>query len=442
MWGSNFHKRLGLGIDDTAWTYDMPMTVMKDVKKVSLGASHVVAVMEDGSLKTWGNGRLLGSGTTSDRSIAEAGTIMTGVTDAVVNEYTDSWDLDGANSAAITKEGSLYMWGDNEYGELGSDKKETILTPKMILGGTNDRKKVTFDGGLNAKEGHKRSMEIDWSMSYFEEDSRNQNKIKQKKLSIASLVLSANANNESSNLLQETLKTMGFSDIKPKYYDGEKYDGLNRVAFVLARATPYINGQKTNVIAVVCRGTVGPKDTLSDILVEANGFRTAEEYVTPELKKYMEKPEIDKSLPTKFYITGHSRGGAVANILGTDLEEYTDKGNVFVYTFACPNTTTDKSRTEKYLHIKNYIAPEDDWVARNPMMFDSKKLLNNVWQKFGVCYEIKKHTDLGENKRSVEIAFVNITDGVELRNLDDDDLWKSIPEKSYPKNMRYHTPAF
>lgn len=72
----------------------------------------------------------------------------------------------------------------------------------------------------------------------------------------------------------------------------------------------------------------------------------------------------------KILITGHSRGAAVANLLGAKIDDNSLKNSnfsvsisnkdVFVYTFATPNTTSIKERDDqKYNNIYNIVNPED-----------------------------------------------------------------------------------
>ncbi len=58
-----------------------------------------------------------------------------------------------------------------------------------------------------------------------------------------------------------------------------------------------------------------------------------------------------------FLVTGHSRGAAVANILGAELTERFGASNVFVYTFATPRTV--RGEYKAYGNIYNIINPAD-----------------------------------------------------------------------------------
>lgn len=58
-----------------------------------------------------------------------------------------------------------------------------------------------------------------------------------------------------------------------------------------------------------------------------------------------------------FLITGHSRGAAVANILGARLTDRFKPENVFVYTFATPRTV--RGEYPAYSNIFNVVNPAD-----------------------------------------------------------------------------------
>lgn len=218
---------------------------------------------------------------------------------------------------------------------------------------------VQFDAGIYEESGKLTTMNIKWGKSLFSNKSTDPNN----DLAIAALILSANAYTQS--LETETLKKLGFS--YPEYYNYNGYDDINRVGNCIAYTTETINGKKTNIIVVVCRGSNDLQwDWASNVLQQAQGFRYAANDVKQDLNDYIESRKIDTSLPTKIFITGHSRGAAVANILGTDVSDITSKDNVYVYTYACPNTTTETNR-KQYKNIFN-ILNYDDAVTAVPIM--------------------------------------------------------------------------
>ena len=125
-WGENTHGELGDGS-----TTDRPIPVrvvdpsdtsgfLTGVLSAYGGAGHTAAVMEDGTVKTWGwnaSGQL-GDGTLNDRSIpglvldpADPSGLLTSVV-AVGASASDS-------TVALMADGTVRAWGRNDTGELG-----------------------------------------------------------------------------------------------------------------------------------------------------------------------------------------------------------------------------------------------------------------------------------------------------------------------------------
>ena len=96
---------------------------------LSLGDYHSGAITQDGSLYMWGsnNSGEIGDGTTEDRYKP------TKILDHVIDV-----SLGGYHSGAITQDGSLYMWGYNSDGQIGDGTTEERDTPN----------KITIPGGV------------------------------------------------------------------------------------------------------------------------------------------------------------------------------------------------------------------------------------------------------------------------------------------------------
>ncbi|MDN6070330.1 MAG: hypothetical protein L0I48_03945 [Lactococcus plantarum] len=47
-----------------------------------------------------------------------------------------------------------------------------------------------------------------------------------------------------------------------------------------------------------------------------------------------------------YYVTGHSRGGVIGNLLAKEMIDSYSQSKVFSYTFATPNNTTASSATD------------------------------------------------------------------------------------------------
>ena len=130
MWGDNNYGLLGNGMSggeydkyDEGIDSNVPIKIMDNVVSVSLEFDHVAAITKDGSLYTWGDGvgGQLGNGTDESSNIPVK--IMDNVASVCLGEH---------HSAAITKDGSLYMWGWNWDGQLGNGTTEESNVPIKI----------------------------------------------------------------------------------------------------------------------------------------------------------------------------------------------------------------------------------------------------------------------------------------------------------------------
>lgn len=120
MWGSNHVGQLG---DGTATDRNTPVKVFDHVKTISLEWNQSGAITEDGSLYMWG----------SSVGQLEDGTITDRNTPAKVLDHVKTISMGGSYNGAITENGSLYMWGFNEYGELGTGTVKESFTPVKVL---------------------------------------------------------------------------------------------------------------------------------------------------------------------------------------------------------------------------------------------------------------------------------------------------------------------
>ena len=89
----------------------------------------------------------------------------------------------------------------------------------------------------------------------------------------------------------------------------------------------------------------------------------------------------------KYWICGHSRGGAITNILSAHLADRLGASNagIYAYSFESPATVDAGFDNSGYAYIHNYIC-SDDIVTMLPL-----------WgmTRYGVVHEIKEETDAG-----------------------------------------------
>ena len=148
MWGSNTDGQLGNGGGGDAENrfgpiQTTPVKVMDGVASVACGSMDTFAVTTDGTLWGWGDNSSgqLGDGTTTSRDTPVE--IMDGVEQAVtsMSAYSAIADLgkDGGNgsvNAAVKTDGSLWMWGYNKTGQLGTGEyRSTNTQPTKVLSG-------------------------------------------------------------------------------------------------------------------------------------------------------------------------------------------------------------------------------------------------------------------------------------------------------------------
>lgn len=170
------------------------------------------------------------------------------------------------------------------------------------------------------------------------------------------------------------MKRMGFSDVT-MHNLSDNYDDNHITSITAGHKTIRADGSEAELIAVTIRGTDGSlKEWTSnfdigsgeisnpDHVIKENheGYDIAATRVIKLLEEYIAKttdPEAKKII----WITGHSRGGSIANICASRLEDYT----CFAYTFGASNSTTSQNARD-YGYIFN-IVNSDDLVTYIPM---------------------------------------------------------------------------
>jgi probable HAF family extracellular repeat protein len=123
-WGSNSYGQIGVtgttqrcssaGSSQLCEPIAREVTTLQDVKKVAVGDEHSVAIKQDGSLWTWGRNTSgqLGTGSTDDTSHPVPARVPG------LQKAKDT-AASSAHSIAALEDGTVWTWGSNIYGELG-----------------------------------------------------------------------------------------------------------------------------------------------------------------------------------------------------------------------------------------------------------------------------------------------------------------------------------
>ncbi len=138
LWGSDIAGELGNNLDTSGGSgsgFSSPVQTISqgtNWKQVSLGRCFSSAIKTDGTLWLWGlalQGRL-GNNSTTDRS-SPVQTISTGTN-------WKSVSLGSGHSAGIKNDGTLWLWGGNTRGQLGSGVVTSYSSPvQTVSQGTN-----------------------------------------------------------------------------------------------------------------------------------------------------------------------------------------------------------------------------------------------------------------------------------------------------------------
>ena len=173
--------------------------------------------------------------------------------------------------------------------------------------------------------------------------------------------------------LMKRLSTDGY-----KCVEYGNYGNTNEHDISYTLAHKMVSGKM--VLAVILRGTDsvewrGNMDVWMNASTPSNrhySFQHANESLQWAVNNYIITKLQNYSGDIIFFVTGHSRGAAVANLFAADLNRNaapfeSKKENVFCYTFATPNNTTDSSKGSKnYNNIFNFCF-EDDFVPQVPL---------------------------------------------------------------------------
>ena len=282
---------------------------------------------------------------------------------------------------------------------------------------------------------------INWDSSIFEQPSTS---IKEMDFSkndslgrnLALLAGSLSAEAYHPDLLVEELKKLGFSEDNIYLYsypghrlnrsdarrNGKKFANDGDLAFSIASQTMNISGQEADVLFITARGTMNWAEAINDGMTDASKkffdyiawdwVYEFEEHIMAGLEDYLsEKPHSSLgSRPMKVFVSGHSLGGAAANLVAARLNyqcagreekvfESLKIEDVFAFTFGAIDSIYDRgfndqqgeftleaSDLEKYNdRLKNIARLYNDKERKMPVRLGFENIINiyNVLDNYG-----------------------------------------------------------
>ena len=141
VWGNNTFSQLGTLITSNNVIPNQTFQQTTDWKQVSAGYQYTAAIKTDGTLWTWGNGNFgrLGNATTTTINSTPVTTFAGGTNWKQVS-------AGDAHTAAIKTDGTLWSWGNGGSGRLGNAVTTNVSTPITTFSGGTNWKQVSSGG--------------------------------------------------------------------------------------------------------------------------------------------------------------------------------------------------------------------------------------------------------------------------------------------------------
>lgn len=135
-WGYNKYGQLG---NNATVTTEIPVQVkgkdaedfLTDIQMIASGTNHVLALKADGTVWAWGYNNY---GQLGDNTQITRYTPVQVLSEDASTPLTDIiYIAAGANfSVAVNKQGEVWSWGQNDYGQLGDGSKNAKYTPTRV----------------------------------------------------------------------------------------------------------------------------------------------------------------------------------------------------------------------------------------------------------------------------------------------------------------------
>ena len=200
----------------------------------------------------------------------------------------------------------------------------------------------------------------------------------------------------------DLLEQIGYEDIQVTDMTAETSADTIGTAIAHKR----VDGQ--DMVAVAVKGSKYQYEWLSDLTAGAEGdhqgFASASQKVTDRIASYIADHQLDD---VKLWITGFSRGGAVADLAGVYINEHmaafeTAPEDLYVYTFATPLCSASDTVYDNIWCVLNrndlvtYVYPADWGMHRNGrevLLGEEKTIPSATADVFGGM-EITKHEEV------------------------------------------------
>lgn len=190
-----------------------------------------------------------------------------------------------------------------------------------------------------------KQLTFEYDDSYFSQRSNllNGNFVKAS-VALSTAALGDTASGSDKNIA-EALQSMGYKILTQKNYDKNVTDDKSDfAAYTIASKNIIVNKKTYTVYSLVIRGSLETSEWYSNFDIGREegaphkGFTNAAGDIYDSLAQCITTGKDN----TKLWITGHSRGAAISNIIAakcTQSGQYAAKNDIYAYTFGCPAVT-------------------------------------------------------------------------------------------------------
>lgn len=191
---------------------------------------------------------------------------------------------------------------------------------------------------------------------------------------ISELSFAASTITDSKNKGEAFFDDLKFSDFEAMYYDVAP--NIDTIGYFLAHKTIY----NFELYSIIFRGFDYGSEWANNFMIgktgDHEGFSARAKEVLAKLQTYVSKTNKN-NLNVKLWISGYSRGGALANtlsslILRDDVFEATKEDRLYTYTFESPNCLAEENAIP-YPNVHNIINKNDLIASIPPTLYGLKK---------------------------------------------------------------------
>ncbi len=304
--------------------------------------------------------------------------------------------------STMTSVGSYAFYGNDSLNTVYfGGRKKNYVGPNINVKYNSQKRYWDYSQSpLYIKSSQVLGIDISFKSEWFKHDSGTYD---HNIARFCSLIIMAGYQKGTPDDIKNTLRSLNFS-VEDNYVNLDT--GRDEVNYFIASREINQNGEKYNLVFIGCIGSndfqwnsdfdpngVDSKtnyDNTADYQKgnQHRGFNDAKYFIFTRLNSYLEDKQYDRER-TKFLVTGHSRGAATANLISAELidgNDYVMPQNLFTYTFATPNNTTNPNRGSGiYNRIFNIVNPTDFVTKAMPSAWG--------WGRYGTTYSLPAKTN-------------------------------------------------